>query len=145
MLPLSRRTATSSPIISAKRSICSTLGRRLLLVCCWALPATLIVVLPSHPKRQSFQGDFVRDGIGGGSQGVPPVAPLHQVFAAPLLRGSRRLGVVEGGRGGGAGGLLTVHDAAVASAWSLIAGCFCLRRRASGCVNPHVRRRNHDD
>jgi excisionase family DNA binding protein len=41
---------------------------------------------------------------------VPPVAPLRQVFAAPLLQGSRRLGVVAGEQGAGA--LLTVRDVA---------------------------------
>jgi excisionase family DNA binding protein len=39
---------------------------------------------------------------------VPPVAPLRQVFAAPLLQGSRALGVVKGG----VQGLLTVRDVA---------------------------------
>ena len=52
--------------------------------------------------------EFVTGGIAGGSQGVPPVAPLRQVFAAPLLQGSRRLGVLDGG----GGALLTVRDVA---------------------------------
>ena len=43
---------------------------------------------------------------------MPPIAPLRQVFAAPLLHGSRRLGVVDGGRGGEAGALLTVRGVA---------------------------------
>jgi excisionase family DNA binding protein len=43
---------------------------------------------------------------------VPPVAPLRQIFAAPLLQRKRALGVVDGGRGGGAGALLTVRDVA---------------------------------
>src|SRR5262252_2401751 len=56
----------------------------------------------SSPSQAS---DFVRGGISGEVHAVPPVAPLRQVFAAPLLQGSR-FGVVEGG--GGAGALLTV-------------------------------------
>ena len=43
---------------------------------------------------------------------MPPVVRLRQVFAAPLLQGSRALGVLDGGRGTGAGALLTVRDVA---------------------------------
>jgi excisionase family DNA binding protein len=43
---------------------------------------------------------------------VPPVARLRHVFAAPLLQGSRALGVLDGGRGPGTGALLTVRDVA---------------------------------
>ena len=52
--------------------------------------------------------DSVRGGIGGEVQRVPPVAPLRQVFAAPLLQGSRALAVV----GEGDGALLSVRDVA---------------------------------
>jgi len=43
---------------------------------------------------------------------VPGVAPVRQIFAAPLLQGSRPLSVVDGGREGGAAALLTVRDVA---------------------------------
>jgi len=41
---------------------------------------------------------------------VPPLAPLRQVFAAPLLQGSRRALAVVGGGAGEA--LLSVRDVA---------------------------------
>ena len=43
---------------------------------------------------------------------MPGVAPVRQIFAAPLLQGSRALDVLDGGRGSGAGALLTVRDVA---------------------------------
>jgi hypothetical protein len=67
-------------------------------------------VAPGSSPSQAT--DFVRGEIGGGSRGVPAVAPVRQIFAAPLLQGSRALGVMDGGRGGDPGAPLKVRDVA---------------------------------
>ena len=43
---------------------------------------------------------------------MPGVAPVRQIFAAPLLQGPRALGVLDCRRGGGTAALLTVRDVA---------------------------------
>jgi excisionase family DNA binding protein len=62
----------------------------------------------SGRSSASQASDFVRGRIVGEFHEVPTVAPLLQSFAAPLLQGSRALGIVDGGRAG----LLTVRDVA---------------------------------